>query len=97
MGFADQDVLCVGCGVTFVFSAGEQQFFKTKGFLNLPKHCELCKAKRHGGARGRIETHVICSECGSQTTVPFRPSQGRPVLCRTCLGNKPQDSGGAAA
>jgi CxxC-x17-CxxC domain-containing protein len=90
MGFADQDVLCEDCGVMFVFSAGEQQFFKEKGFLNLPKHCKLCKAKRQGGVGRRIETHVICSECGSQTSVAFKPTQGRPVLCRTCFGNKPK-------
>ncbi|MGA8669045.1 MAG: CxxC-x17-CxxC domain-containing protein [Terracidiphilus sp.] len=50
-----------------------------------------------GRVGGRIETHVICSECGNQTAVPFKPTQGRPVLCRTCFGNKSKDSGGAAA
>ena len=87
----DRDVLCVGCGLTFVFSAGEQIFFKNKGFKNDPKHCKQCKAKRDGGrGRQRIETHVNCSECGSNTTVPFKPIQGRPVLCRTCFGKRPK-------
>lgn len=39
MPFADRDVLCASCGVMFVFSAGEQQFFHEKGFTNDPKHC----------------------------------------------------------
>lgn len=48
MGFADREVLCVDCGVMFPFSTGEEQFFQEKGFSHVPKHCKLCKAKRHG-------------------------------------------------
>ena len=51
MPFVDRDVLCVSCGVEFVFSAGEQEFFREKGFVNEPKHCKQCKAKRQGGER----------------------------------------------
>lgn len=98
MPFADRDVLCVGCGVMFVFSAGEQEFFHEKGFTNEPKHCKQCKAEREGNkGQRRIETHVICSGCGSNTTVPFKPTQGKPVLCRTCFGNRPKASNIAAA
>jgi hypothetical protein len=57
----DRDLLCVDCGLTFVFSAEEQIFFKDKGFKNDPKRCKSCKAKREGGRGGqRIETHVNC-------------------------------------
>lgn len=31
------------------------------------------------------ETRTHCSECLIETTVPFRPTQGRPVLCRLCF------------
>ncbi|MGA2360636.1 MAG: CxxC-x17-CxxC domain-containing protein [Terriglobales bacterium] len=30
-------------------------------------------------------TRTNCSQCGKETTVPFRPTQGRPVLCRECF------------
>jgi CxxC-x17-CxxC domain-containing protein len=30
-------------------------------------------------------SNVQCTTCGRQTTVPFKPTQGRPVLCRTCF------------
>jgi CxxC-x17-CxxC domain-containing protein len=33
----------------------------------------------------RPETRTTCSECGAETTVPFKPTQGRPVLCRACF------------
>ncbi|MFQ5761699.1 MAG: CxxC-x17-CxxC domain-containing protein [Candidatus Bathyarchaeia archaeon] len=27
---------------------------------------------------------VTCSDCGKETTVPFKPTAGRPVYCREC-------------
>lgn len=29
---------------------------------------------------------VVCEKCGKETTVPFKPVNGRPVYCRDCLG-----------
>jgi CxxC-x17-CxxC domain-containing protein len=86
MEFTDQVLTCVDCGNEFVFTAGEQLFFHEKHFTNTPKRCKPCKAKRAtGGMRVRAETRTRCSECGDETTVPFRPTQGRPVLCRSCF------------
>ena len=62
MPFADRDVLCVSCGLEFVFSAGEQEFFHEKGFINEPKHCKQCKAKRAGrqrAASNRNARHLL--------------------------------------
>ncbi|MGB8780919.1 MAG: CxxC-x17-CxxC domain-containing protein [Candidatus Bathyarchaeia archaeon] len=28
---------------------------------------------------------VICTDCGSATTLPFEPTVGKPVYCRTCF------------
>jgi CxxC-x17-CxxC domain-containing protein len=75
---------CVSCDEDFVFSAGEQMFFKEKQFRHEPKHCKSCRAKL-GRMRLRLETSVICAECGSPTIVPFLPSKGRPVFCRACF------------
>jgi CxxC-x17-CxxC domain-containing protein len=33
----------------------------------------------------RTETRTRCSACDIETTVPFKPTQGRPVLCRSCF------------
>ncbi|HEY2471402.1 MAG TPA: zinc-ribbon domain containing protein [Terracidiphilus sp.] len=88
MAFVDRDLTCFDCGSVFVFSAGEQQFFQDMGFKNDPKRCKACKAKLAGTRR--IETHVTCSECGAETTVPFKPTQGKPVLCRACFDNQAQ-------
>jgi len=94
MEFQDKFLKCVDCGTEFMFTSGEQAFFYDKQFTNPPKRCKTCKAKRVAEfgaapspvARGssRVETHTTCSHCGKETTVPFRPTQGRPVFCREC-------------
>lgn len=85
MEFADRVLKCVDCGAEFVFSAGEQEFFQEKQFANDPKRCKECRVKRgRPGPRFRPETRVKCDQCGTETTVPFKPTQGKPVLCRRC-------------
>jgi CxxC-x17-CxxC domain-containing protein len=99
MEFQDKVLTCVDCGATFVFTAGEQLFFYDKQFKNEPKRCKGCKSKRvavlnsspaprDGYHHSRVETRATCSQCGKETTVPFRPTQGRPVLCRECFVQK---------
>jgi CxxC-x17-CxxC domain-containing protein len=89
--FDDRTLSCVDCGADFIFTAGEQHFFHDKSFKNEPKRCKSCKAKRTGGGAagpGRVETTTKCSHCGRETTVPFKPTQGRPVFCRECFQGK---------
>ncbi len=97
--FQDRVLKCVDCGMDFEFTAGEQQFYHEKDFKNEPKRCRSCKTKRQNGppgrAAGRVETSTVCSQCGRETTVPFKPTQGRPVLCRECF--KEQRTAGASA
>ena len=86
MEFADRVLKCIDCGSEFVFTAGEQYFFHDKQFKNDPRHCKQCKAKRStSGGRVRPETRTVCAQCGQETTVPFKPTQGKPVLCRVCF------------
>lgn len=90
MEYHDRVLKCAECSAEFVFTAGEQMFFADKGFKNEPKRCKACKASR-GAATGsgttvqRVETKTVCSQCGKETTVPFKPTQGRPVYCRECF------------
>ncbi len=95
MEFQDKVLKCVDCGADFIFTAGEQLFFHDKQFKNEPKRCKACKAKRVavlGAAAApvnhsynKVETRPKCSQCGTETTVPFKPTQGRPVFCRECF------------
>jgi CxxC-x17-CxxC domain-containing protein len=89
MEYRDRVLKCIDCGADFVFTAGEQLFFADKGFKNEPKRCKSCKSKRSqmmsGQGYQRVETTTTCSQCGKETTVPFKPTQGRPVYCRECF------------
>ena len=87
MEYRDRVLKCSDCGADFVFTAGEQLFFADKGFKNEPKRCKACKSKRQGSPQGagKTETMTVCSLCGRETTVPFKPTQGRPVYCRECF------------
>ena len=90
MEYRDKVLKCAECGAEFVFTAGEQMFFADKGFKNEPKRCKSCKAKRADNVGQvanfqRAETKTTCSQCGKETTVPFKPTQGRPVYCRECF------------
>jgi len=31
---------------------------------------------------------AICSECGKECEVPFKPTEGRPVYCKECYMKK---------
>ncbi|HUO61683.1 MAG TPA: zinc-ribbon domain containing protein [Candidatus Acidoferrales bacterium] len=103
MEFQDRILKCVDCGEEFVFTAGEQSFFHDKQFKNEPKRCKICKNKR-AQALGlqqdnykKVETRTNCSGCGKETTVPFKPTQGRPVFCRECFQASKKQSAAANA
>ncbi len=38
------------------------------------------------------EHQTTCSKCGAETTVPFKPTEGRPVYCRDCYKEMKQSS-----
>ncbi len=102
MEYHDKVLTCIDCQAEFIFTSGEQSFYAAKGFRNEPKRCKSCKAgrveappKRPSSTVPRIETRTVCSQCGKETTVPFKPTQGRPVFCRECFLQR-RDMGMAA-
>ncbi|MBE3558745.1 MAG: zinc-ribbon domain containing protein [Ktedonobacteraceae bacterium] len=94
MSFVDKTLKCRECGVDFVFTAGEQEFYQQKGLMNQPGRCPSCRAARRaasGGVGNRSERSaremhtVICADCGAETQVPFIPKNDRPVYCSSCF------------
>ena len=104
--YADRTLTCVDCGVEFIHSAADQEYYVQKGFVSDPKRCTSCRASRRasrdggydvreiGGPRGyersverpdREYFAVVCSSCGNQAQVPFRPRMDRPVYCSDCF------------
>ena len=53
--YNDQQMTCADCNRDFTWTAGEQEFFREKGFTNPPKRCKQCrqakKEQRGGGER----------------------------------------------
>lgn len=95
---ADKSITCKDCGATFIFTESEQAFFAEKGYTNDPTRCPSCRAARkqsrgNDGDRGyqynnrndREMFTAVCATCGKTTTVPFKPSQDKPVYCRDCF------------
>ena len=50
MNYADKTLTCRDCGRSFTFTAGEQEFFASRGFTNEPGRCPECRAA-HKAAR----------------------------------------------
>jgi len=90
MMLADRTLVCQDCGAEFIFTVGEQEFHREKGFQNDPKRCLDCrkarKSDRNMGSR-KLFT-VTCEGCGSETQVPFEPRNGKPVYCKSCFESR---------
>ncbi|HBF36707.1 MAG TPA: zinc-binding protein [Firmicutes bacterium] len=88
MEFQDKTMVCSECGAEFIFTAGEQEFYATRGFTNEPRRCKTCRdaRKQQNNANGPRELYeVVCANCGVTTQVPFKPREDRPVYCRDCF------------
>lgn len=46
MSFQDKTLTCRDCGVQFVWTVGEQDFYASRGFTNEPSRCPECRAAR---------------------------------------------------
>ncbi|MBE3559944.1 MAG: zinc-ribbon domain containing protein [Ktedonobacteraceae bacterium] len=95
MAFTDRILYCRDCNQEFVFTAGEQEFFESRGLTNAPSRCPSCRAARkaqhqRSGAGGfhdrepRQMYRAICASCGNEAQVPFQPREDRPVYCSDC-------------
>ncbi|MFI3167285.1 MAG: zinc-ribbon domain-containing protein [Bacillota bacterium] len=47
----DKTLKCRDCGKDFVFTAGEQEFYKEKGFTNEPTRCADCRRAKKAERR----------------------------------------------
>ena len=94
MSFQDKSLQCSDCGVTFTFTAEEQEVYQSKGYTNEPKRCTECrqarKSQRYGNSSYGAPRQMFpatCAECGKSAEVPFEPRGDRPVYCSDCYRN----------
>src|SRR6185295_10005315 len=52
MSFSDRTLTCRDCGQQFVFTAGEQEFYQSRGLTNEPGRCPDCRAARKASQGG---------------------------------------------
>ena len=46
MSYVDRTLTCVDCGIDFVHSGADQEFYAQKGFASDPKRCPSCRSSR---------------------------------------------------
>jgi len=79
--FEDQTILCIDCNTHFVWTVGEQIFFRDKKLQNPPKRCKECKqaknerlaaiaAAQSSGIKQRIEVAVTAPDAVRQQRFP---------------------------
>ena len=85
MSFTDQTLICRDCNQEFSFTAGEQEFYASRGLTNNPSRCPSCRAARksHMGDRSRS------SRGGSSDGGYREPRQMYTATCASC-GNEAQ-------
>jgi hypothetical protein len=82
--------VCVECDATFVFTNGEDYYYKKRG-LDAPKRCKKCRElrKREGGSFGSkvviVDSdadHLLCNRCRKPASRAASDAKGEP----TCVG-----------
>ena len=93
--FEDMEITCIECSRVFTWSAGEQDYYRSRD-LKQPKMCKPCREERRRRNKGQIwgarvamtdvETRrVLCSRCQSLASKTVSQTHGRAV-CPRCVG-----------
>jgi CxxC-x17-CxxC domain-containing protein len=94
MSFQDRGLTCRDCGRRFVFTAGEQEFYQSRGLTNEPGRCPECRqARKQARASGGGYAYSSSSDgfSGSEYGGPRGYSRGErprrqmyPAVCSAC-------------
>ena len=84
MSFQDRGIICRDCSQEFVFTAGEQEFYASKGLQNDPARCPDCRNSRRS-ARSALENDAGYIRYGGAASFGGRtPRQMHPAACSLC-------------
>jgi CxxC-x17-CxxC domain-containing protein len=83
LSFADKALICRDCSGSFVFTAGEQEFYASKGLQNEPVRCPSCRSARKNARTNEVEDGYVrygaFASFGGRT-----PRQMHPATCAEC-------------
>jgi CxxC-x17-CxxC domain-containing protein len=80
MSYTDKVLRCRECGAEFVFSAGEQEFYASRGLMNEPGRCPTCRQAR----KQRIATDGGSAERPASAGGSRPPREMHPAVCAEC-------------
>jgi CxxC-x17-CxxC domain-containing protein len=93
MAFQDRTLTCRDCGKEFTFTAGEQEFYASRGLTNDPSRCPDCRRvhKQSGGGGGRGGGVAYSSSSEGFAGAPRGYERGDrprrqmyPAVCSSC-------------
>jgi CxxC-x17-CxxC domain-containing protein len=87
--YVDRTITCVDCGVEFIHSAADQEFYAQKGFASDPKRCTSCRASRRSMRDPESGSHLAGSPRGYERGPSTGEREYFAVICSRC-GNAAQ-------
>ncbi|MEJ2739105.1 MAG: zinc-ribbon domain containing protein [Dehalococcoidia bacterium] len=83
---SDIKLVCRECGKGFLFTEGEQEFYKNKG-LTTPSRCPDCRVTKRAQTQSMIHNHsLVCSHCRTEL------EKDESVFCTACLASTQLES-----
>ena len=82
LAFSDRELTCRDCSSAFIFTAGEQEFYATKGLQHDPVRCPSCRANRRTmrpEEREEAPSYGVFVSWGGRT-----PRQLHAAMCHQC-------------
>jgi len=86
--YQDRELSCKDCGQPFTFTAGEQEFYASKGLVNAPRRCPACRKAAKSG-RQEDTGRGGYSGGGYGSGYERAPRQMTSTVCAQC-GNPTQ-------
>ena len=83
MQYADKILKCRDCGQSFTFTAGEQDFYASRGFSE-PSRCPDCRAARKAQRDGGSYSSYGSSSGGGYSSDGYTAAPRREMFTATC-------------
>ena len=83
MTYDDKTITCRDCGQAFIWSAGEQEFFASRGLASPPARCRDCRDARRA-APSRVDDRTAGSDTYNNFNAYGGPREMFTTTCSQC-------------